>query len=197
MTGCSQQLPLVPARVPSLPDNTVCNHQFNANQRSLAPSFIEREANSIIDGNNVEELLNSIRVQTAHNGQGNTRWTISWSYDSQPGVAGCRLTNIETNVVVSYHLPLWPEQLVSNNRALAAQWTQYSDALRSYHCQHGKLGIDASIEVMSKLQELGASGGCKSLMQEADALADSIIEKYRQIEAGFVPPKINQYLRQP
>ena len=193
-TSCSTQVQRPSVPEPS-PFNAVCDHEFSAGQTDLQPSFIEREFNSIIDGDTTEALLTSLNTATDFQGKGNSRWMASWSFDASPSALGCAIDNVVTSVEVEYNFPLWPEQLSVTNRNLADQWNQYSDAMRTHHCRHGKAGIDASLEVRARLQQLEGSGSCEALIEQGDALARSIIEEYKQLETGYTPPEISDFLQ--
>lgn len=193
-TSCSTQLQRPSVPEPS-PFNAVCNHEFSASQTDLQPSFTERESNSIIDGDTTETLLSSLSTATDFQGKGNSRWMASWSFDARPSALGCAIDNVVTSVEVEYNFPLWPEQLSVTNRNLVDQWNQYSDAMRAHHCRHGKAGIDASLEVRARLQQLEGSGSCEALIQQGDALAISIIDEYKQLEKGYTPPEISDFLQ--
>lgn len=202
LSSCSQQLPplpesveTVPDRVATLPDNRVCNHTFDSAQRSLQPNFEETETNSIVRGETFADLMKSLRSDATYRGQGNTRWTINWSFDSRRSAVGCFIDNVETTVDVNYHFPIWSDQLVVSNRTLADQWGEYSDALRTHHCKHGKTGIDASLEVGSRLRQLLPARSCDELVQEADNMARKVIEVFRLVESGFTPPNILDYIK--
>lgn len=186
-----QQVPSL--RSASVQPNAVCNHEFTARQLTLQPQFAEKESNSIISGNTSRELRRSINT-SVHRGAGNTRWNIGWTFDSRRNLSGCAIENVQAGVEVDYHLPLWPEQLYVSNRVLAEQWSQYSDALRAHHCKHGRVGIDASIEVKSSLQLLRPRGSCEQMEVDADALARSIIGKYKEIESRFEPPVLDSFI---
>jgi len=185
LTGCASSLP------PAEP----FNHQFDANQNAVGPDFVETEANSAVDGNTPSELLRSLNSANPYRGAGNSLWTISWAYDTEPGAGSCSVNNAMVSVTIDYHLPIWPEQINTPNRILASRWNEYSDALRTHHCKHGKTGIDAALAVKSSLQQLGINGSCDRLEVEADALARSIINTYKAAESQFVPPVISDYIQ--
>ena len=196
MFTLSCSTPLLPLPEPEpLPFNAVCNHEFSASQTELQPSFIERETNSIIVGDTTETLLSSLDTSTDFQGRGNSRWVVKWSFDARRSGIACAVSNVVTSVEVDYNFPLWPEQLSVTDRTLADQWNQYSDAMRAHHCRHGKAGIDASLELKARLQQLQGSGSCDALIEQGDALAKSIINGYKQLETSFTPPQISDFLR--
>lgn len=192
VSGCATS---VPAELPVDVPNAVCSHDFSTSQLSLKPAFTETEKNSVVSGDSPGELLTSLSRSVPNRGIGNTRWNINWVFDTQRGISGCSLANVETNVQIDYHLPLWPGRLASANRTLIDQWNDYSDALRAHHCGHGKIGIDAAVEVKATLQQLPSLGSCTSLQAEADALARSIIDRYKKIEADFTPPQFIDFVQ--
>jgi len=196
LSGCSVHAPAaVSGELPTSTSGTVCKHNFSTEQLSLNPLFTEIETNSIIDGTTSGELMASLSRSVPNRGNGNTRWNINWVFDTQRSISGCGLQNVETNVQIDYHLPLWPGRLTATNRTLIDQWNNYSDSLRAHHCEHGKTGIDAALEVKATLQELPMQGSCTELQVEADALARSIIGKYKEIESGFTPPRVTDFLQ--
>jgi len=174
-------------------NNTVCNHQFTNDQIRSNPNFSETEDNTIITGRVGSELLRSLINTVPGRGVGNTKWDLKWSIDSLSGLKGCSVGRAETQVVVKYQLPLWPDQLFATNRDLTDKWSQYSDALRNHHCMHGKTGIDASIEVKESLKRMAPRRTCTQLEADADALARSIIGKYKELESGFTAPLVTDY----
>ncbi len=178
-----------------MPSSLVCRHEFSDAQRDLQPVYTERESNSIVEGDTLQALMQSLWSTAEYQGRGNTKWTVSWSFDTTPVAGGCVTENVQADVAVNYHLPLWPDQITTVNRTLSDQWTQYSDALRAHHCKHGKAGIDASLDVKSSLQQLSGSGSCALLTQQADALARTIIDDYKAAEAGFTLPRMSDYLQ--
>lgn len=188
-----EQNPAVAKQGVAVP-NTVCNHEFSLQQLSLRPQFVEKETNSIVSGNTSRELLTSLRNAVPYGGIGNTQWNINWMFDTRRGALGCSIRNVRTNVQVDYHLPLWPGQLYTRNRTLTDQWNQYSDSLRAHHCKHGKAGIDAALDVKSSLQSLAPQGNCTDLENSADALARSVIGKYKKMEAEFTRPLATDFL---
>jgi len=139
--------------------------------------------------------MTSLARSVPYRGIGNTRWNINWVFDTQRGITSCSLQNVETNVQIDYTLPLWPGRLTATDKTLIDQWNNYSDSLRAHHCEHGKTGIDAALEVKATLQQLPSQRSCTSLQVEADALARSIIGKYKNIEAGFTPPRVTDFLQ--
>ena len=195
--GCTTSVPgtSVPEELPVTVSSMICNHDFSTSQLSLKPLFTETETNSIVSGNTPEELMASLARSVPYRGVGNTRWNINWVFDTQRGITGCSLQNVETNVQIDYSLPLWPGRLTANNKTLIDQWNSYTDTLRVHHCKHGKTGIDAALEVKATLQQLPSQGSCTNLQVEADALARSIIGKYKNIEAGFTPPQVAEFLQ--
>lgn len=192
ISGCSSPATI---ELPVTTPGTVCNHNFSTSQIALKPLFTEVETNSIVSGSSVSELMASLSRTVPNSGTGNTRWNINWVFDTQRGLRGCGLKNVETNVQIDYQLPLWPGRLTATNRTLIDQWNNYSDSLRAHHCEHGKTGIDAALEVKATLQQLPMQRSCSGLQVEADALARSIIGKYKNIEAGFTPPKVTDFLQ--
>jgi len=197
VSGCVlpvDQNPAVAKPGAALP-NAVCNHEFSLQQLSLQPQFLEKETNSIISGNTPTELLTSLKSAVPYGGIGNTQWNINWMFDSRRGARGCTIRNVRTNVRVDYHLPLWPGQLYTSNRTLSDQWNQYSDSLRAHHCKHGKAGIDAALEVKSSLQSLAPQRNCTDLEGSADALARTVIGRYKKLESEFSRPLVKDFLR--
>ncbi len=203
LSACTRPVPLLPESGSAVLNNSthlvsgnsICNHSFNATQRSFQPIFNEKESNSIVEGSTHAELLRSLRSTSAFQGQGNTKWTVSWSFDLRRNALGCRIADVKTSVDVNYHFPIWSGQLVANNRTLASQWSEYSDALRVHHCKHGKTGIDASLEVGVRLRRLKPISSCETLKREADALARSVISVYKLVESDFTPPNMSDYLK--
>lgn len=187
--------PSVQGELPVAKPGTVCNHNFSTAQLSLNPLYTEIETNSIVTGATSAELMASLSRSVPNRGIGSTRWNINWVFDTQRGIRGCDLKNVQTNVQIDYHLPLWPGRLTAANRTLIDQWNSYSDSLRVHHCQHGKASIDAALEVKAALQQLPLQGSCSELQVEADALARSIIGKYKEIEAGFTAPRVTDFLQ--
>ena len=176
-------------------DNVVCNHNFNRQQLVSPPDIVEKENNIIISGNTAGELIRSLVRTVPNNGAGQTRWDMKWSFSTGAGVNGCSVSDVATEVLVNYQLPLWPDQLTASDRNLTEQWMKYSDELRVHHCMHGKTGIDAAIEVKQSLQTIAPGGNCRQLEVDADNLARDIVNRYKEQEAKFVSPAVLDYLR--
>ncbi len=175
--------------------NTVCNHQFTSTQLASRPRFTENETNTVISGESARELLRSVKSLVPNDGTGSTKWDLKWSFDTRRGARGCGIGRVETQVVVNYQLPLWPDQLFAINRDLTDQWNRYSDALRAHHCMHGKASIDASIEVKESLQRMSSRSDCSQMQLDADELAKSIVGNYKEIESRFEPPVVTDYIQ--
>lgn len=195
VAGCGTSATSAIDELPVATPDTICDHRFTTAQLSLNPLFSEMETNSIVSGTSAAELMASLSRSIPYRGTGNTRWNISWVFDTQPGLTGCSLENVETNVQIDYHLPLWPGRLTASNKTLIDQWNSYSDSLRAHHCEHGKTGIDAALEVKAGLQQLPPQRSCSGLQADADTLARSLIGKYKAIEAGFTPPRVTDFLQ--
>ena len=172
--------------------NTVCDHQFSNSQLASAPEFVEIENNTIVTGRTSEDLFAALAT-APNNGGGATVWNLKWQFDSRYGPRGCRISDLETRVAITYQLPLWPDRLLAIDQQFADQWNDYSDALRAHHCMHGKTGIDASIEVKESLRRMAPRSTCEQLKVDADELARSIISKYKDVESRFTPPSAEEY----
>jgi len=96
-------------------------------------------------------------------------------------------------VTINYELPLWPESVAATNRQVVDQWNQYSDALRTHHCLHGKTGIDASIEVKESLRRMAPRSTCDQLKADGDELARSIVGKFKEVESLFSRPLVKDF----
>jgi len=180
--------------IASVKGDSICKHEFSAQQLAVQPKYTENEDSSIIAGDTARELLTALANEVPNSGVGFTRWTVRWRFDSKVGARGCLITNVRSETQVNYQLPLWPDQLFALDRELTGEWNQYSDALRQYHCEHGKAGIDAAIEVKQRLSQLGAKQSCERLRLHADEEARSVVRKYREIEAGYNPPIASDYI---
>ena len=200
VNSCStipEPTPDLPVGVPpsaALSGNVICNHDFSNHAESSVADFTEEESNTTIQGSNASELLRSLSATAANKGTGAAKWNIKWSFDSQTGSRGCVTSNVESRATVNYQLPLWPDQLLSSDRRLAEQWTLYSDELRVHHCAHGKVGIDASVELAEGLKRMAPRKTCEQLKADADELAREIIGRYKRLEATFVTPVVTDYI---
>lgn len=175
--------------------NAVCGHRFSELQLAAKPSFIETESNTIISGGNARELLRSLVTTVPDSGIGNTKWDLSWSFNTRNGSRGCSIRDVVTKVNVNYQLPLWPDRLFATNRDLTDQWGRFSDELRQHHCMHGKAGIEASIEVKESLKRMAPRNDCLQLKTDANDLAKSIVSRYKEIESGFDAPVVTDFIR--
>ncbi len=204
LTASCAPVPLLPSGSASIENDTalvdisqpnaVCNHQFSDAQLRLKPNFLENEDNVIIAGDSGRELLRSLVASVPNGGTGYTKWDLKWSFESRRTTKGCGVRGAEAQVLVRYKLPLWPDQLFATDRDLTDQWNRYGDTLRAHHCKHGKTGIDASLEVKEALQAMAPRRDCAQLEADADMLARSIIGRYKQMESGFQPPDVTDYI---
>ncbi len=174
--------------------NIFCSHEFTEIQKQAQPNFTESETSHMIYGDNGRQLLGSLAIAASKGRSAETRWDLMWQFDTKRRFNTCSIVNAVTEVAISYHLPLWPEQVTTENRELSAQWDRYNDALRAHHCKHGKTGIDAAIALKGVLLGMEPRDSCEQLEADADVLARSLVGKYNELEARYRPPVVTEFI---
>ena len=113
-----------------------------------------------------------------------TDWQISWNYYWNETPHNCKLTRINTNLEVSYTLPLLTS-LEKLEEPLKSRWNNYYEALLKHEEGHQDFGIQAAGEIESTLHALGPRKDCETLQKDANSAGHRILNKYAKLEKAY------------
>ena len=142
-----------------------------------------------IHGRTVRDLFNEMQAKGPADSSGSrfpayTRWRVSWNfrYESTPG--SCKLTELNASVEGTTTLPHWVEGDAAST-PLKKEWQDFIAALRVHESGHYAHGVEAAAEVQGIEPSIQPASDCPDLTRQVTHRAESILEKYRAIDAQY------------
>lgn len=109
---------------------------------------------------------------------------MNWRYRYRPGLTGCAVTALETDLAVTMHLPRWHPGEDASPVAIR-EWDRYSVALRVHEDGHADIGAAAAAAIRQELSGLRHASGCAALVKELDDRGKAIIEEHQAREREY------------
>ena len=133
-----------------------------------------------VTGANFREIRQSIaRSRPWSDGfDGDTQWTVNWSYQLTPVPAGCVCTSLRTTTTIVTTMPRWlpPGDVLPE---VKEQWTRYFTNLLQHEVGHARIGMAAAAEVDRQLRQNSTASDCQTLKQMIDERAERIVDAHR------------------
>jgi predicted secreted Zn-dependent protease len=143
----------------------------------------------MVSGRTADEIRSSLNSKTpVHKGGKNfdakTDWFVKWNYRWNDSGDSCVITNVTTRVDIHYILPKL-RSIDDISGSLRIKWEDYWRALWLHEKGHGDFGLRAARKIEKSLINLEARSSCKKLGQDANLLANQIIEKIARLEKEY------------
>ncbi|MDQ5987046.1 MAG: hypothetical protein CSYNP_02782 [Syntrophus sp. SKADARSKE-3] len=151
-----------------------------------APHISVTEKYYSIHGRTPNELrsqLNKYGVKTdkGEHHDAVTRWYVKWRFGVSLKGGRCVIRDVKTSADVIYMMPRWADEAKAPQE-LRNQWHRYLRALKKHEDGHRDIGVSAAAEIEHVIGTLGPEVNCRSLEGKANALGESILEKFRRKE---------------
>ena len=113
-----------------------------------------------------------------------TEWRVSWDfrYESAPGI--CKLTGLDASVEGTTTLPHWVEGDAAP-ASLGKEWEDFVAALWVHESGHYAHGVEAADEIQALEGSTPPASDCQELTRQVTGRAESIVDKYRAIDAQY------------
>lgn len=111
-------------------------------------------------------------------------WQINWHIHTRESGNHCAIDWVDTNVAYSITMPRW-SNLASADKGMKEAWGKYYAGVLAHEETHAGHGISAGNEIQQRLSDLGGAVSCRSLVEDGELLARSIIKKYRAKDTEF------------
>lgn len=153
------------------------------------PVVTERYTYYGIEGDTLEALIRQkeeygVKWKDGKTYGAYTHPTIGWDFKFQPGVDGCRITQVTTKVEIEYIMPEWLNKDKAP-QALRAKWERYYTALRDHEVWHKKLAVRTASLIEAKFQDLPRFPDCITLQAEAERIGKAILVAGKHAQAKF------------
>lgn len=115
---------------------------------------------------------------------GDTRWSVTWRFNSTENAGGCALSGVSTTVKITITMPRWtppPEVLPE----VKDRWTRYYTNLLAHETGHARLALAAAAEVRQRLGETPAQTNCDQLKRVTNERAEKVVDDYRAREKEY------------
>ncbi|MBE9176089.1 DUF922 domain-containing Zn-dependent protease [Synechocystis salina LEGE 06155] len=116
--------------------------------------------------------------------RGYTQWLVRWQYQWWSTAQQCRITDVTTNLDVTYTLPRIPPNHGADPEARRV-FNRYLVALFKHEENHKNSGLYAARSIEKALLNLGPLPNCQSLQTKAESIAQQIIQRYRQRDRDY------------
>ncbi|MCP4540226.1 MAG: DUF922 domain-containing Zn-dependent protease [Chloroflexi bacterium] len=113
-----------------------------------------------------------------------TEWYVNWSYPYSTTSDNCTTNSVQVQIQITFIFPQWNTPK-NASQDLIDRWNAYMAALRLHEDGHKKIAIQAGDEILQAMNALPAYPLCSELEQAADAVGESILERYRQRQATY------------
>lgn len=113
-----------------------------------------------------------------------TRWYVNWSFWWVDKVESCEISGVSVSLDITYTLPKLTQN-TSMTDALSNHWQNYYSALYRHEQGHKDFGVKAAEQIETELAAMAARPDCSQLEREANAAANRILDKFRQIEIRY------------
>ncbi len=138
-----------------------------------------------VTGNNPREVrqsMNESRPWRARNdSDAITAWSVTWTFTFTSSGQGCRLDSVRTATTITTTLPVFVPPTNAPTE-LKQRWAAYFTALARHEGQHALMATRAAAEIQSRLSSAGERINCPTLQRDLNAMAESIVARYRQEE---------------
>jgi predicted secreted Zn-dependent protease len=116
--------------------------------------------------------------------RGYTQWLVRWQYRWWSTAQQCQITNVTTNLDVTYTLPRIPPNHGADSEVRQV-FNRYLAALFKHEENHKNSGLYAARAIEKSLLNLGQFPNCQSLQTKAESTAQQIIQRYRQRDLDY------------
>ncbi|WP_228014847.1 DUF922 domain-containing Zn-dependent protease [Synechocystis salina] len=116
--------------------------------------------------------------------RGYTQWFVRWQYQWRSTAQQCQITNVTTNLDVTYTLPRIPPKHGADPEARQV-FNRYLVALFKHEENHKNSGLYAARSIEKALLNLGPFPNCQNLQSKAESTAQQIIQRYRQRDLDY------------
>jgi predicted secreted Zn-dependent protease len=142
-----------------------------------------------IGGYTFKDVQREIARRGARRGGGKVavawcQWQVSWRIHTRESGNHCAIDWVDTNVAYSITMPRW-SNLASADKGMKEAWNKYYAGVLAHEETHAGHGISAGNEIQRSLSDLGGATTCRSIYEEGEQLARSIIKKYRAKDTEF------------
>jgi predicted secreted Zn-dependent protease len=136
-----------------------------------APSLMERQQDYTVTGRSAAEVRGQMdrfgpRSEDGTVYDANTRSELSWSYQYQPGLDGCRIGSANVWLAVVYVMPRWTDY-ESAPRDVRDSWDRYRERLIIHEHGHRDVGMQIAADLEQELLDMRARY-CDELGKAAD-----------------------------
>jgi predicted secreted Zn-dependent protease len=109
---------------------------------------------------------------------------VNWRFGTSHNGSVCRLATFTTTTTITITLPRW---VAPTNAAesLKTEWGRYIHALGQHEYGHAQSALAASAEMQKRSKDVPEDPSCESLKQRVDALCQSIVQKYKQMDEAY------------
>ena len=134
-----------------------------------------------------QSLLASVNEASPirHNGRtyhGYTKWNVQWRFFwNTDGSGRCRITSTKTTLTATTQMP----ELKGGTASQRKTFEDYSAALKRHEWGHYEIGREAAVSIDRELLLFPTMEECASLEKQSNALADRILEQYREKELAY------------
>ncbi|AIE74944.1 MULTISPECIES: DUF922 domain-containing Zn-dependent protease [unclassified Synechocystis] len=116
--------------------------------------------------------------------RGYTQWLVRWQYRWWSTAQDCKITNVTTNLNVTYTLPRIPPNHPAEPETRRV-FGRYLAALFKHEENHKNSGLYAARAIEKALLNLGSFPNCQSLQTRAESIAQQIVYQYRQRDLDY------------
>jgi len=120
-----------------------------------------------------------------HNGRtyhGYTKWNVQWRFFWKAYDSGrCTITSAKTTLTATIQLP----KLKGGTSSQKKRFEDYSAALKRHEWGHYEIGREAAASIDRELLLFPVMEDCPSLERQANALANQLLEQYREKERAY------------
>ncbi len=139
-----------------------------------------------VTGANFREIRQSIAAARPWKDpfDGDTRWTISWSFTSSGNAAGCSAISVSTTTKITITMPRWtpPTDVAPETKE---RWTRYYTNLLQHETGHARIALAAAAEIRQRLSTVGIQPNCDALKSVINQRAENVMDDYRAREKEY------------
>lgn len=113
-----------------------------------------------------------------------TDWYVDWSYPTREINGNCATGSITVTVTITHTFPKWdiPPDV---SQELVEKWDEYLKDLQAHEAGHKQISLDASHEILQRLNNLSVYPSCAELERVADTTGQNILDEFRQKEVDY------------
>lgn len=105
-------------------------------------------------------------------------WRLQWHVEPQPTTGGCRVGDVEVELVSILSLPQWTAPSGAP-ASLKSDWSRFESALHAHEWQHRNMTVSRAQQLRPRLLRLTAQT-CDSLVRGTDYVAQGWLEDMRK-----------------